>query len=462
VSGFADAAALGWVLPGAVGIGEDADMLSSRIVAGLYALFGVLAVLLLASIMPPFQNADEPAHAFRADQISHGNFVGVILPSSVIGGRIDSGLPVMATRFEHIPFHPETKITPGMLAPLPWGSLGDVGFPNTAIYPPSFYLPAAAALAAARAFHTPVLRGLEAARIASGFTSVAIGAAALWLAGDAAIWLFAILTLPMSLCLTAALSQDGPMLATTALAAALCRQAALIPPSNRKLGVVTALLTMVAMARPPYASFALLLAGIRASRRARALAITGVLTATLAWGLCNLRMVQPPPATNGVIDPGLQFNQLLHAPWQIPSLFIHTAQLWGRDMAEQFVARPGWLDVVVPAAYHRTTWWVLAAALALCLAASRLRTWTSLLIPAAIFGSILGIGLLQYLIWSLVGATAIGGLQGRYFLAPALLLAALPAAPIARFAWLPQAAILAYPLVSIPLTVYSILVRYYL
>ena len=49
-------------------------MITPRLLAALWAV-GALAVLLLAVLMPPYQNADEPAHLTRADQVSHSGWV---------------------------------------------------------------------------------------------------------------------------------------------------------------------------------------------------------------------------------------------------------------------------------------------------------------------------------------------------------------------------------------------------
>jgi hypothetical protein len=67
-------------------------MMVSRNIARIYALFANLAVLLLATTMPPMQNADETAHAFRADQVSRLHFAGEVLANGEYGGDVSSGL----------------------------------------------------------------------------------------------------------------------------------------------------------------------------------------------------------------------------------------------------------------------------------------------------------------------------------------------------------------------------------
>ena len=89
--------------------------------ARLYLLFAALAVLLVAPTMPPFQNADEANHLYRADQISHLGLLARRLPDAEQGGWIDAGLPRAAARFAAIPFHVGQKVSRGMYWAESWG-----------------------------------------------------------------------------------------------------------------------------------------------------------------------------------------------------------------------------------------------------------------------------------------------------------------------------------------------------
>ena len=86
-------------------------------IALLYLLFATLAVLLVVPTMPPFQNADEANHLYRADQISHLGLMAQLLPDGQQGGWIDAGLPKAAARFSAIPFHVGQKVSGGMYRP---------------------------------------------------------------------------------------------------------------------------------------------------------------------------------------------------------------------------------------------------------------------------------------------------------------------------------------------------------
>ena len=435
-------------------------------VARLYLLFAALAALLVAPTMPPFQNADEANHLYRADQISHIGLLARRLPDTEQGGWIDAGLPRAAARFSSIPFHVGRKVSRGMYQPERWGRRIPAGFPNTAIYPPSFYLPQALALAAARALRRPVLQGILAARLATAAATILLGTAAIALAGAAAPWLFSLLLLPMSLSLTAAAAQDAPLLGCTALAAALVarlRRQGSLPD----LLAATLLLAMVGMARPPYAGFALLLLAGRAPLRVRLAAIAAVLASVLGWALLNGPHVVLP------VSPTAQARGLMAAPWRLFSILPATARAHGPALLRSFIGEPGWLDVDLPNAYHALACLILAAALLLGVGtqpSSRWRLPTPRWRPAewaglfGILAAACGVMLVQYLTWTATGAAVIEGLQGRYFIPPALMLAALAPASAAPARWSAalRRVVLLFPVLSLPVLMHALLLRYYL
>jgi len=343
-----------------------------------------------------------------------------------------------------------------MYAPMDWGGRVEAGFPNTAIYPPVFYLPAAAALAAARIMNLSVLHGLILARLAGGAAAIIAGTVAIALAEDAALWIFAILLLPMSLGLTASLSQDALMLAATALAVVVCRRATM----PRELIAAALLFALVAMARPPYAAFALLLLRAPLPLGHRWAAVLFVAAATVCWGLLAAPRMQ---FSHGGIDPAAQLRHLMIAPWQIPVLLAATWQTSHLGLLIGFIGSLGWQDVNLPGWYDRVACMVLAVALLSFLAGVQWRDRAVLLVPAAILAACGLVALVEYLTWSDVAAPRIEGLQGRYFLAPALLVAALPVAGRRKLPWIGVAETVAwlFPVLSIAVVINAIRVRYY-
>jgi uncharacterized membrane protein len=218
------------------------------------------------------------------------------------------------------------------------------------------------------------------------------------------------------------------------------------------------------MARPPYAAFALVLLCLRVQWRYRVAGMLGVLAATAGWALLNANRVHVWSAPGAPIDPSAQLRGVLADPGRLPAIVAGTLHHFGPGLLGGFIGEPGWLDVDLPWAYQCMAWTMLGATLGVFLVTVRLRQAAAVLVPAAIVAAAVGMALLLYLTQTVIGAAVIDGLQGRYFLPPALLLAALPAAGDLRpRGWgLLRLAILAFPLVTIPVTLNAIVGRYYI
>jgi uncharacterized membrane protein len=411
------------------------------------------------------QNADETAHAFRADQISRFGLLGVRIPDGEFGGPIDTGLQGVHDATAALPGHPDQKVTRAMYTTRPWGTLAPAGFPNTAINAPMFYAPAALAAALARAAGVALPHGLVLMRAATGAATICLAAAAIALSGEAAIFLFAILLLPMSLAVSAAISHDGPMLACAALAAALYIQLRNPDLPRRGLAyfVFCLLLTAIGMSRVPYAAFALLAAVAPVRRSWRLFAVPVIIACALVWNARSASYCPLPIRPDGIVAPGAQLSSLVLHFWRFPMLMLRTFTADDWPIASSFIGELGWLDVPLPTLYRRLAWGILlAATIAAGLPRRLTRPAAGALIEAgSILAAVCGVAIVEYMSWTVVGAPLIDGLQGRYFLVPAcfiaVLLARLPAGP----AW-PRWPVLLFPIISIAVTVHAIILRYYL
>ena len=444
-------------------------MTKPRSIALLYALYAALAGVLLATTMPPLQNADEAAHAFRADQASRLGLMGDVLGDGEYGGNVSTGLVALDHRMAVLRDDATRKVTRDAYTPVDWGPLTPAGFPNTAVNPPFFYAPAAIAAAAASRMHVALPHALVLMRLATSVTTTAICCLAIALAGDAAIWFFAVLLLPMSLAVSTAVSQDGPMLACTALATALflyiSRPHPKYPPAV--FVVMCVLLTMLGMARPPYLAFSLLAAGAPVGRSWRAVGVACIFVCVLAWSLSSAVHLPLPHRPDGIVSPARQLLSLGLHPWRVPLLAVRSVRANDGLIGRSFIGQLGWLDVSLPAFYYKLAWAGLALAAiaawrpgppAVC-ASSRA------LSALAIIGAVGGVGLVQYMTWTVVGAPVVEGIQGRYFLAPALLLGiflARPPVSVPRFSRWVAAPVLMFPVVSIAVTLHAVILRYYL
>jgi len=443
---------------------------SARLIALLYCVYASLAVLLLAITMPPMQNPDETNHTYRADQISRLVPVGQVITDGEFGGLVSSGIAVPDAATSALRFHPERKVTRAMLVPSGWGTPKEAGFPNTAVNPPFFYIPAALTDALARAEQLQLPHALVLMRIATGVATIAIAATAIALAGNAAVFLFAVLLLPMSLAISAAISQDGPMLACTALATSIYLR--LRAPNRAQPRLLFAalclLLTMVGMGRSPYLAFALLAAAAPVKTSWRVAGFLFISPCVIVWSLRSTSHFPLPQRPDGVVSPALQCLSLLTHPWRLPLLLYRTLGADHGRVSHSFIGLLGWLDTTLPQPYQLIAWagLFLAAAAVWRPPPSPLPGTRIALEAIAVTGAAGGVFLVQYLAWTIVGSPVVDGVQGRYFLPPALVLCVLlrgrPAAPLNRAqTWL-AIPVLALPVLSIAVTLHAVIVRYYL
>ena len=234
--------------------------------AAIMVVYGLIAVVLLSINLPPFQNPDELADFFRAEHISRGNLIGQRFEAYKSGGLVEENIFPAYVPFAEIPSSPDIKLDYDKYAragEVRWSGKGEiVNFPSTANYPPFLYAPSVVGIWIGKLADLPIVQTLYLSRLLSGIVSVAVGGAAIALAGTLGPWLFAMLLLPMSLSQMAAVSQDGLMFSLAALSAAIIARAMISGPISIRFFRLRLRLALIGMARPPYAALALLVPAV--------------------------------------------------------------------------------------------------------------------------------------------------------------------------------------------------------
>jgi uncharacterized membrane protein len=400
----------------------------------LFAAIAVPLVVFLAVRTPAFQTPDEFNHFRRSCQVAQGVFFGGS------GGYVDSALDQLYVFIAKLPNHYQEHVTEADRAgarAVRWsGQLVYREFANTAAYFPANYLPQAGAILAGQALHLSVLQTLILARLLNGMIAIAICTFALSLCGRGKVVLFALLLFPMPLSLFASSSQDATLIAFACLALSLISRqlTAAAPMSQATAILVSILLFLLALARPPLAALTLvywipglLPARSRARERLTALALIGVtVTATLAWWIAVTVATQgvsrPFSAINNT-DPKLQLIYLLHHPAIVFPLLGWLAGHAGYYLAG-IIGVLGWLDVWMPAPYYLAMLLVMVVAVFAELThGPALPRLASVLICLASFIGVAGTFFLLYLLDSPIGDINLGGAQGRHIL-PLLVAAA--------------------------------------
>ncbi len=416
----------------------------------LYVFVAAPVLLFLALMFPLGEPPDEATQLARAASVLRAQPVGrrVQLPHPV------DGAPVTVAGVD---------INPGFLAPLhapvpssdaahkpftlpqlegAWRQTWPVGrvfveASNTASYLPMFYIPTAVGLGAARLLGARPMPADLAGRLAGALFCLGAGALALRLARRGQAALFAVLTLPMTLHLSAAINQDGPLIAAAVLAAALFTR-----PDRRSYWAGVAALACVCAAKPSYlplAGVALLpLGGGSWSVRQHGVGAAVVVGCTLTWAAvaaiwAAVPFWRPPyhpgplwPGDPAILfrttDPAAQLQTLLHHPLATLSLpFTTLYGDWGL-MLPAAVGALGPLDFALPHWLYQTWYFALAATGAgmllglLMPPGNRPPRWASAAAGFAVLAACYGVFLLQYFAWTAVGADHVEGVQGRYVL----------------------------------------------
>ena len=432
--------------------------------------------------MPPFQNPDEVAHFLRATQLADGGLVGTRFSMTepdgsrqiTAGGSADPGVLTAAAPFNALIFHPDARAVGAFWnPPVHWSTQRVMtSFPNTAVAPPVFYVPSAVGVIVGHMSHMTIIQTLLLSRVLTGLVALSIGAAAIVWAGGGAPWIFAILTLPMSLSQIASSSQDALLLGCSALAGAEMLRALRVPGRHdwRMLAILAAALGLMGAVRPPFGTLVILPLGLTAyPARWRVACAAAAAACIVAWCLVALLTA----ATNfGALvgaDPWAQIAALHADPMQAAHVVWATLRRYWLGYLVGFVGQLGWLDTALPHAYYGVAIAMLAVAAVagmLGVTGERVRTGTHLTIAGAVLLAAAGIFAIQYLTWTAPGSPTVEGVQGRYFLPLALVGAALlPALHTPRFACLHRGLVLAvavFPVATLSVVMHTTVLRYYL
>jgi uncharacterized membrane protein len=442
-------------------LGSFLQATGGTVLPAIFMVWALPVLLAMAWITPPWQNPDEPLHFARAVQVAHGGLIGSRAWGTA-GGVSDGAIYHAYAPVQHAAMRPDQRLSLNDLALsglVAWSpAAAYTSFPNTAQYPPSFYLPDAAAYWAGRIAGASINHTLLLARLLNAALFCAIAAAALAIAVRTRLLLLAVAMLPTTLSLACSASQDSLMQAATMLAVAIidrvvAQQRSATP---REAALATLLLACVAMARPPYAGFLLAL-GLLSPSPWRTLARTA-LPAALAVAAWCLAVALHTSVRLGGADIGRQLALLGAHPGSIPIILAATLREYTGGWWAQFIAVLGWTDTPLPHAYIVFASLVLAS---VCLATPN-APWRRPWLPAAgVAFSVAAILVLQYLTWTWPGQPVVTGVLGRYFTAPAMIAAlCLPrfgAAKPAAFAGL-----LALGAITPAVIVHTLLLRYYL
>lgn len=434
-------------------LAEDADRGAGdlRLWIGAFLLLAMPLCLVFALAVPFGEVADEPAHLMRAASLYDGQVIGhretITTPfgrtATAAGVRVDPVWEELSR--SRLPTDAGIQASPidPIVGAGPWQRSGAFAPLYTiATYFPVFYAPAAAGLGIGHALDLSAKASARLGRLANAATYGLIALSALALARRGRAWLFAILALPMALSLAASFNQDGLIIATAVLAAALLTNAPDAPWARHRFVGAAVLVALILLAKPPYAPIALMLLlplprgswpSIGKTLLPRLFAVAAVVLPAVLWtGYATATVATPVPrasyeagplwpgarpATFFGTDPAAQLRVLTAEPTRfatVPARFLLTLKHL-TILTEGAIGILGWLDRFLPMPIYGL--WIVALAAAFAGSGRAPASGRALAVLAIASGLTFWLVVLsQYLSWTNVGDERVDGPQGRYLL----------------------------------------------
>ncbi|MFT8896071.1 MAG: DUF2142 domain-containing protein [Acetobacter sp.] len=405
---------------------------SARVLGVFYFCSVLIVSLLLAILVPPFENSDEFNHFNRVYQISSGKMIAFRTGHPAqSGGVVDLGINKLDDIYSSIRFHADVKVTSSMMErgnAVLMGEKGFQSFPNTAIYSPLLYLPAVMGLDAARFSGVHRVKwALITSRMTTAIVCVSLASIAIALSGSAAIFLAVFLSLPMTISLFSSVSQDGLIICFSTLSFVfLCRFLHFVPSrlkGKEDLVLFYSFLSLSVLGRPAYAPLLLLPFFTQNSFKNKFNFFCFFISISFVafWMLLVHFFVMIPMWDQ--TSPGKQVYNLITHPRLVPELIEHAFTdhqgMESLPFWKEVIGVVGWIDTVMPEWFYITALFVFVFSL-IFVGQLRLKidSYIRLRFGVAflLLASVSLVFFLEYLTFTPVGQNFIVGVQGRYFL----------------------------------------------
>ena len=400
----------------------------------VFCAFLLISGLVLSTLTPPLQSPDEGSHLARAYFLANGGFFlekqdGV----GNSGGRVDLGWIAFNGAFSRFPFNQAQKLSAADIAQARsikhHGTREFLEAPGVGYYFPLIYLPQAVALFIGERLNFPIYRTYKLARFfaLAAAAGLLLGALRLYPVNPLALGL---LVLPMSLFQSASSSMDAMTYGVATLALCLfmkVREMREDAPERYFLGLAALLFLLGTTRLHMLPLLSLLPAAYIFTRRKRHLAVSFcVIAGVLAWTLAAAVLTADTRIAQGASKAGIALYYVLS-----PASFVRVLgdTLGSVDIIkfyyQSFIGNLGWLDTPLHGAQYSILFSLLAllGLSAINVAFLRHHWRLSLFFLANVVLSVLLTFFALLTTWTPHPATVIDGVQGRYFLLPALVLA---------------------------------------
>lgn len=389
------------------------------------------SVLWLSFFIPPMQSPDELDHLQRAYLWGHGQFLLDTPEGTSSEGMVDTGLTQYMIHYAALVHHPDVKVTADKKAQadrVQWSHTHVFGaLPGTGFYFPVIYTPQAVGLRVGEALGLSVDTSYRCARLLALLAIIALlwKAFALYPPNALAI---ALIVLPMQLFQMATTSIDGISMALGFLVISAFMRIAQqgIKASPRDFYWLVAASTVLISSRPHLLPLLLLpvAAVFYTPGRTFIVLVCGEILGVLGW-LASAVLNTVDLRISGQAGLAKTLGFYTEHPGElftvISATFSNVELL--RFYWLSFIGILGWLNVALPSSAYSVLSAVLLVIVLMNMGglktAERFRL--TLLFCAACSVALIFVALL--LTWTPIASPVITGVQGRYFLIPALLAA---------------------------------------
>lgn len=394
---------------------------------GLLAVLLVflLCFLLVASVKPPMASPDEPVHLARAATLLQGDVLLYALDIKVSGGKVNDSIH----RIIDAPHDAKSAARIlGRMKSDGWSQTASVmPLPATVYYFPAVYIPAAIGLAVGKAWNL----SLYASYLVSNsvvFLSVIFILLLAWSFYKIPPQGVLILLLPMSVFQICSPTIDGITIALVALIMSLAMHLREQDGfSRRKIILLCCAIAFVAGSRAnllPLVMIPLWLYSLK--RNAHYLYAFLITTALVAiWSVFAVKTVQDGGLQHAAVSQWAVLQYYLLHPVKVLKILYNTLNDKGLmySYVVSFIGQLGWLDVPISSFAHHA--FLLSLIILTLLGVNKkifLEDRLSFFMIGFMFFSTIFLTFFCILVqWNTFPAGKIYGVQGRYFLAPALI-----------------------------------------
>ncbi|WP_147196070.1 DUF2142 domain-containing protein [Pantoea sp. CCBC3-3-1] len=385
---------------------------------------------------PPMSSPDEHYHIVRADTLSRGEILLENEHGKITGTTIDSSYVEFMGLFTMLGFD-KSKISMAdqinRSKKINWSDNREyLKAPNVSLYFPAIYLPQSLALFSGKLLGLSIYKTYMLARIFTFLTSILIILFAWRIHRIPAIAL-AVMALPMSVFQFSSASIDGTVIAITALImslyASLTKQNGTERSRKWQTALIYFLIFIVGTCKPNLAALILLpfsLAFITGNRKHILYSFATALP-IVAWTIIAILNTNDGGVRHAGISNSGIFSHYIHHPIEMINIILGTMldPFFINSFMHQLVGVLGWLDIYIPEWVFRLFVIISLSILVMSLKSFHPKNNKYFYI-AITLGFLLSIVLIFFALliqYSPLPTTRVIGIQGRYFIMPAIIIA---------------------------------------